>query len=289
MQTAGPAPYPSDTKAKGWRFELNYEQIEQSDTWALAAETPMAQHALLMMWMMAWKQEPCGSLPSDESLIRAKCRIPPEMWSSMRDILMRGWWLADDGRLYHPTITARVLEMMRKRRSDADRTATKRARDAKQDHTEVTEMSRVTQDGVRPEFDTGTRTDIKSKPDGLLVAGKPGDALPPCPQQKILDTFAEVLPQLPQPRIWEGQRAKNLAARWKWVLTASDRNGKRHATNAEEGVDFFRRFFAYVATCDFLVGRGKTSWSCDLGWLVKAENFDKVLSGNYQRQEEVCA
>lgn len=30
------APYPSDTRPKGWRFELDYERIEASDTWALA-------------------------------------------------------------------------------------------------------------------------------------------------------------------------------------------------------------------------------------------------------------
>ena len=36
------APYPAITRAKGWRFELDYEQVDQSDTWALAAEVPMA-------------------------------------------------------------------------------------------------------------------------------------------------------------------------------------------------------------------------------------------------------
>lgn len=30
------APYPCDTRAKGWRFELDHERIRQSDTWALA-------------------------------------------------------------------------------------------------------------------------------------------------------------------------------------------------------------------------------------------------------------
>ena len=128
---AEPAPYPADTRAKGWRFEIDYEQIEQSETWPIAAEVSMAQHALLMMWLVAWsKQKPCGSFPNDENSIRAACRIPPAVWAKCRDVLMRGWWLADDGRLYHDTLVKRVVEMMSKRRSDSDRQAAKRAREA---------------------------------------------------------------------------------------------------------------------------------------------------------------
>jgi hypothetical protein len=126
------APYPADTRAKGWRFELNYEQIDQSDTWDIAAEIPMAQHSLLMMWYVAWKQEPCGSLPGDESTVRAKCKVSPKAWALMRDVLMRGWWLADDGRLYHPTLTERVLEMLEYRRKTAERVANFKAKQREQ-------------------------------------------------------------------------------------------------------------------------------------------------------------
>lgn len=118
-----PAPYPPDTRAKGWRFELDYERIDQSDTWSLAAEVPMAQHSLVFMWLMAWKEVPCGSLPADEAIIRAKCRIPPDVWAAVRGICMRGWAVADDGRLYHPTITDRVLEMLAYRAKNAKRVA----------------------------------------------------------------------------------------------------------------------------------------------------------------------
>ena len=48
---------------------------------------------------------------------------------------------------------------------------------------------------------------------------------------------------------------------------------------------FFDRFFAYVAKSDFLTGRDGKWQGCDLGWLVKAENFAKVISGNYENKE----
>jgi hypothetical protein len=111
-----PAPYPADTQARGWKFELDYDAIEKSDTWPLAAEIPMAQHALLMMWLTAWsKQKPCGSFPNDENIIRATCRIPPAVWAKCRDVLMRGWWLADDGRYYSNILVPQVLELISRR------------------------------------------------------------------------------------------------------------------------------------------------------------------------------
>jgi hypothetical protein len=182
-ETARKAPYPADTRAKGWRFELDYEQIERSDTWPLAAEIPMAQHALLMMWMVAWAQEPCGSFPDDESVIRAKCRIPAGTWAKCRGVLMRGWWAADDGRLYHDTLVKRVTEMMSRRRSDADRQHAKRAREALEsqaNHGVVTPMSRVTTPGVTPESSTDNRlpnTDTKEPPKAPRKRGPSGSSV----------------------------------------------------------------------------------------------------------------
>lgn len=166
-----PAPYPAKTAAKGWRFELVYEAIEQSDTWSLAAEIPMCQHALLMMWLVAWMQVPCGSLPADEDLIRAKCRIPVDVWPSVRAVMMRGWWPADDGRLYHNTLVMRVEEMMARRRSDADRQAKRRAKvtpdteppspenppGAHTGHSDVTRDTAVSRAEVHPESSTDNR------------------------------------------------------------------------------------------------------------------------------------
>lgn len=125
----GPAvPYPPDTRAKGWRFELDMERVIQSDTWDLAAEIPMAQHALLMMWVTAWQQVPCGSMPADPSLIRAKLKVPASLWEPMREVVLRGWTVHEDGRLYHPTITERVLGMLGAKKGERERKAAWRAR-----------------------------------------------------------------------------------------------------------------------------------------------------------------
>lgn len=111
--------------------------------------------------------------------------------------------------------------------------------------------------------------------------------LPDCPHVEILEMFAKHLPELPQPKheLWNGARSKNLSARWKWVLTAkSSKTGKRYAEDRQAALEWFDRFFGYAAKSDFLTGRDGAWQNCDLGWLTKADNFAKVLQGNYENK-----
>ena len=121
-----PVPYPADTRAKGWRFELDHERIEQSDTWALAPAD--VKPWLLMLWLSAWRQEPCGSLPNEDELIAVRIGMPMKTFAKVRSKLMRGWWEAEDGRLYHDTVTKRVLEMLAARETERRRKAEYRQR-----------------------------------------------------------------------------------------------------------------------------------------------------------------
>lgn len=120
-----------------------------------------------------------------------------------------------------------------------------------------------------------------------LSSAKPID-VPACPHQEIIAIFAELLPTLPHPKpeLWSGARAKHLAARWKWVMTARKTSGDRYATTREEGLTFFRRMFGYIAkSCPHLTGDNDRGWTADLGWLANETNFAKVMQGNYERQE----
>lgn len=119
---------------------------------------------------------------------------------------------------------------------------------------------------------------------------QPG-SIPVCPQLKLLELFAEKAPSLPRPmpELWDGTKAKNLRARWRWVLTAvrssGKRQGERYANTEEEGIAFFARFFAYVEASNFLTGRDEANWmGCSIEWLAKQSNFSKVLQGNYENK-----
>lgn len=97
--------------------------------------------------------------------------------------------------------------------------------------------------------------------------------------------FAMKVPALRKPRVElfaEGQGAADMRQRWKWVLTARREDGTRYATTAPEALAWFGLFFDAVAASDFLCGRGPGSWAkCSLPWLMKRENFGKVVEGNY--------
>lgn len=138
-----PVPYPANIRAKGWRFELDHERIRQSDTWALAALE--IRPWLLMLWMTAWEQTPCGSLPQDDELIAARIGMPLDQFQAAKPRLLRGWWLAEDGRLYHDTLAERVLEMIERR--DGERTRKAEYRERKK--AELAEAER-NQRGNRP-------------------------------------------------------------------------------------------------------------------------------------------
>lgn len=89
-----------------------------------------------------------------------------------------------------------------------------------------------------------------------------------CPQSEIISIWGEVLPGLRQPRVWDGQRAKDLAARWK---------SKDVKANS---VDYWRGLFEYIRRSDFLMGR-VTNFSASLDWVVKASNYNKIIEGKY--------
>lgn len=135
-----------------------------------------------------------------------------------------------------------------------------------------------------------------SSPSGLIPASNealpaeppPEPPEPPsCPTQRLLTAFGEVVPELPQPRreLWDGSAgADAMRQRWKWLLSAKRRDQSRYATTTDEGIDWFRRFFQSVNESDLLMGRiGK--WRADLAWLMKKENFAKVVQGNYTNKE----
>jgi len=173
-------PYPADTRAKGWRFELDYEQIEQSSTWALAtAKAPEVRGWLLLMWLCSWKQVPCGSFPNDDAVIAAMIGMPLKTWAKLRDVLMRGWTAAADGRVYHETIGARVLEMLEWRRKNAKRVADFKAKRRSERGDSKDETQKQHTGNALParkqhgSNDTGTGTTTYTEADASVAAKSP--------------------------------------------------------------------------------------------------------------------
>lgn len=126
----------------------------------------------------------------------------------------------------------------------------------------------------------------------LTLGGESGvvASIPPCPLKQLVALFTARVPELSKPRfeMWKDSAgADAMRQRWKWLLgpDAVREDNSRYASNAAEAIDWFGRFFDTVRASDFLTGR-KGDWkSCDLAWLMKRENFMKVVQGNYTNRE----
>lgn len=278
-------PFPPDTRARGWRFELDHERIEQSDTWAIASAE--ARPWLLMLWMTAWRQVPCGSLPNSDELIAARIGMPAMQFAVLRSVLLRGWRRHSDGRLYHPVLIEQVNAMLDRRRKDADRV--RAWREQKSNNDDVTRYQHVSTT-PEPEPEPEERLSTPSGVEGIVAADatpnppatRPAERFPDCPAQKLIDLYHERLPSLPQCFVLNDTRRGYLRARWREYA-------ERHKWRTQdEGLEFFADYFAHVSRSKFLMGRTKgrddrPPFVADLEWLFKPTNFAKVVEGKYHQ------
>lgn len=104
-----------------------------------------------------------------------------------------------------------------------------------------------------------------------------------CPHKAILDVWAKVMPELPQPNFneWEPSREayQNLAHRWQegFVTMKNDGTGTYYS-DQEGGVVWWERFLRYASRSDRLMNDIK---SFSLPWITKRENFLAVKEGGY--------
>lgn len=118
-----------------------------------------------------------------------------------------------------------------------------------------------------------------------------GPRIPVCPLKQLVGLFALKCPTLPKPRyelFKESAAGKAMQARWKWLLSsdATREDGSRYAETGGEAIEWFGMFFENVHASEFLSGRAG-GWKADLGWLMKLENFMKVVQGNYTNKTTV--
>jgi uncharacterized protein YdaU (DUF1376 family) len=127
---------------------------------------------------------------------------------------------------------------------------------------------------------SGTNVPDSARPDGQAPATS---RQLPCPHKKILALWAEVLPALPQHSVWNATRADHLQARWREVAV------EKKWTTEEQGLAFFRKMFIYVGKSPFLTGQTKAKdrpFIIELEWLIKPNNWAKVIEGKYHQQQE---
>lgn len=128
-------------------------------------------------------------------------------------------------------------------------------------------------------------TNLEVKP--VIETSLPG-SIQTIPFDKIIDAYELRLPNSPVVRkslFLNGSSAKETKQRYQWVMSSKHergpRAGQRLAETEEQAVEWFDKFFGYVAQSDFLAKQ----FRCNLKWLMNRENFEKVLSGQYHKEQ----
>jgi len=102
--------------------------------------------------------------------------------------------------------------------------------------------------------------------------GKPSP--PPCPHEKIVELYHQILPACPRVRIWNAARRRILQARWR-------------EDPERQNPEWWRELFSYVADSEFLTGRaqatnGRRTFIANLEWIIRPKNIVKIIEGNYE-------
>jgi uncharacterized protein YdaU (DUF1376 family) len=115
-------------------------------------------------------------------------------------------------------------------------------------------------------------------------SGEPEDKLgfPKCNHQAVIDLYHQHLPTLRKVEVWNETRKGYLRQRWREIATEF---AEKQELTEQVMLDYWARFFSYVAESKFLTGRvndksGRT-FTADLEWILKPSNFAKIIEGKY--------
>ena len=123
-----------------------------------------------------------------------------------------------------------------------------------------------------------------SDPESGIQQSERSKKFPGCPHQEIIALWQKHLPQLTQPRVWEGARRNSLKARWIQAAKPSPFNESGYST-LQDGLSWWSSFFAYVAETQLANGFDNNGriWRPDLEWVIKPANFQKIIDGKYEK------
>lgn len=97
-----------------------------------------------------------------------------------------------------------------------------------------------------------------------------------CPYQKIIVDYNEILgPYLGMCQKLTPTRQKAVQARWRDCMKDGD------FKTQEDGIAYFKRYFEYIKSCDFLMGNNGRDWRADFDWIFKQQNYTKICEGKY--------
>lgn len=120
-------------------------------------------------------------------------------------------------------------------------------------------------------------------PSNEELTTKPKIKLPNCDHKGIIDSYHKHLPTLRRMEVWNQTRTGHLKARWREV--AIDMAAINPAVTSQELIDWWTELFKDIGKSKFLMGKtidkDGRSFAADLEWIIKPNNFAKIIEGKY--------
>ncbi len=92
---------------------------------------------------------------------------------------------------------------------------------------------------------------------------------PAVPFEKIKTLYNTICVSFPRIKSIDGERRKAVGARWNKCKT----------------LDVFEELFTICEQSDFLKGQNERNWTADFDWMMKANNFTKILEHKYDNKQ----
>jgi hypothetical protein len=113
-------------------------------------------------------------------------------------------------------------------------------------------------------------------------AAKPKRAeLPASPGPRMMDLWAEIMPDQHQPIDWPPHRSSAVSARWR------EKAAHYRWPTQDDGMAWFDRLFRYCRASEFLMGkkpprdRSSRPFALTFDWLFAPKNFTKIIEGHF--------
>ena len=211
-----------------------------------------------------------GILNNDDPLMRRKVAVKLGIDLSTLDEVSRR--LSEVGLIDKDSLQPLKWEERQfKSDSSKERVQKFREKQKKQDVNQCNSYGNVTV--TCQDTDTDTDTELNTIDTNVSIV-RNEEQIPDCPHQEIISLYTKHLPMGIQPMAWDGSRASVLKTRWR-------ERPKR------QSLDWWDRFFAHVSESKFLTGqvasKDRKPFEITLPWILKAENFNKIIEGVYHR------
>ena len=246
---------------------MNYYKRHIGDYAAKAGHLSMLEHGAYGLLMDAYYNREQG--PTRAEAIRlARARTTEEI--AAVDAVLAEFFTETDGQFTQNRIEEELAAFRVKQEVNRHLGAKGGKANAKRIATETLSEMEAKQVPHREANDKPSHKPLASnQEEAKEIVASQADA---CPQAAIVALYHELLPTCQRVKVWKGARESHLRSRWR-------EDPKR------QSLDYWRRLFTHVGKSDFLMGRvsshARAPFVFTLAWLVNAENFAKVIEGNY--------